>query len=242
VKVEQLSPGVTLYLGDCRDVIPLLADVAVVVADPPYGQDYTSGWATDELWAAGRTITNDHSTAARDGMLSLINVPALIFGSRKIPEPAATRMILTWDKGPALGMGALDLPWKPSSEEIYVLGKGFDGPRDESNVLYCPPVQSMAKNGRLHPNEKPVSLLQRLIRKCPLGTILDPFMGSGSTGVAAVKMGRSFIGIEIEPKYFEIARKRIDDALRQKDMFLAPPTFTPANPTGDVGQTLKGGS
>jgi DNA modification methylase len=63
--------------------------------------------------------------------------------------------------------------------------------------------------------------LQRLIRKCPQGTILDPFMGSGSTGVAAVKMGRRFVGIEIEPKYFEIARKRIDETLRQADMFLS---------------------
>ncbi|MFA6180468.1 MAG: hypothetical protein WC696_12720 [Candidatus Methylopumilus sp.] len=173
---ETIAEGVTVYLGDCREVIPTLCDIAVVVADPPYGQNYTSGYSTDALWAAGHTIRNDHSTEARDGMLALINAPSLIFGSRKIPEPPATRMILTWDKGPALGMGALDLPWKPSSEEIYVLGKGFDGPRDESNVLYCPPVQSMAKNGRLHPNEKPVPLLQRLIRKCPLGIVLDPFM------------------------------------------------------------------
>jgi DNA modification methylase len=221
MRKEVLADGVEVYLGDCREVIPMLGRFDAVVTDPPYGQDYTSGWATDELWAAGRTITNDHSTDARDGMLMLVNSPALVFGSRKIPEPAATRMILTWDKGPALGMGALDLPWKPSSEEIYVLGKGFEGPRDESNVLYCPPVQSMARNGRLHPNEKPVALLQRLIRKCPQGTILDPFMGSGSTGVAAVKMGRRFVGIEIEPKYFEIARKRIDETLRQADMFLS---------------------
>ena len=212
----------TIYLGDCREIIPSLAEVAAVVTDPPYGQGYTSGYATDELWAAGRKITNDHSTDARDEMLSLVDAPALVFGSRKIPEPAATRMFLTWDKGPALGMGAIDLPWKPSSEEIYVIGKGFDGPRDESNVLYCPPVQSMAKNGRVHPNEKPIALLQRLIRKCPQGIILDPFMGSGSTGVASVKMGRPFIGIEIEPKYFEIARKRISEAVRQIDMFLPP--------------------
>jgi DNA modification methylase len=223
MKKEVLADGVELYLGDCREILPQISGFAAVVADPPYGQDYMSGWATDELWAAGRTITNDHSTAARDEMLSLINVPALVFGSRKIPEPGATRMILTWDKGAALGMGALDLPWKPSSEEIYVIGKGFDGPRDESNVLYCPPVQSMAKNGRLHPNEKPVALLQRLIRKCPLGTILDPFMGSGSTGVAAVKMGRKFVGIEIETKYFDIACRRVRDALARPDLFIDAP-------------------
>lgn len=221
-RVEHFGDA-TLYLADCREILPTLDPAAVVLSDPPYGQNYSSGWATDALWAGGRTIANDHSTAARDGMLALIgSTPAIIFGSRKIPEPRNTRMILTWDKGPALGMGALDLPWKPSSEEIYVIGKGFVGSRDESNVLYCPPVQSMAKNGRLHPNEKPVPLLIRLLRKCPPGVVLDPFMGSGSTGAAAIRLGRSFVGIEIEPKYFDIACRRIDSASREpRDMFLA---------------------
>lgn len=216
---ETIAEGVELYLGDCREIVPQLS-YGLVFTDPPYGQAYESGWATDALWAAGRTIRNDESTAARDGLLSLIGeTPALVFGSRKIPEPSNTRLILTWDQGPALGMGALDLPWKPSSQEIYVIGKGFNGPRDESNVIYYPPVQSMAKNGRLHPNEKPVGLLQRLLRKCPAGIVLDPFMGSGSTGEAAMKAGRPFIGIEIEPAYFEIARKRLQAIAAQADMF-----------------------
>lgn len=218
-RIETIAEGMTLYLGDCREIVPLLK-YDVVLTDPPYGQSYQSGWATDILWAAGRTITNDETTIARDGLLHLIgDVPALVFGSRKIPEPAHTRMILTWDQGPALGMGALDLPWKPSSQEIYVIGKGFNGPRDESNMLYYPPVQSMAKNGRLHPNEKPVGLLQRLLRKCPDGIVLDPFMGSGSTGEAALKAGRPFVGIEIESAYFDIACRRLEHLARQSDLF-----------------------
>jgi DNA modification methylase len=222
---ETIADGVTLYLGDCREIVPELR-FDIVLTDPPYGQSYSSGWATDALWAAGRAITNDQSTAARDGLLELIgDVPALVFGSRKIPEPEKTRMILTWDQGPALGMGALDLPWKPSSQEIYVLGKGFNGKRGESNVLYCPPVQSMAKNGRLHPNEKPVNLLQRLLHKCPAGVVLDPFMGSGSTGEAAVKAGRPFIGIEIEPAYFNIACRRIELIARQGTLALSRPNL-----------------
>ena len=140
-------------------------------------------------------------------------------------------MVLTWDKGPALGMGALDLPWKPSSEEIYVIGRGFVGARDESNVLYCPPVQSMAKNGRLHPNEKPVALIERLLRKCPKGAILDPFMGSGTTLVACQRMGRHGTGIELDPDYFAIACKRVDEAARQPDLFIAPKTETPKQET-----------
>lgn len=205
----------TLYLGDCRDVIPTLSKPALVITDPPFGIDYQSGHATDELWKGGRTIAGDGDAEARNEALELLSgVPALVFGTRRIPQPVGTRATLIWDKGPALGMGALDLPWKPSYEEIYVLGKGFCGKRDGA-VIYCPPVQSMAKNGREHPNEKPVRLLTMLLSKSPNGVVLDPFMGSGSTGVACAQLGRPFIGVELIPAYFDIACRRIEDAQRQ---------------------------
>lgn len=211
-----------LYLGDCLEILPELhADV--VVTDPPFGIAYCSGQRTDTLWSED-SIRNDATTEARDKALSLCGgVPMLVFGSWKVARPAGVRMLLTWDKGPALGMGALDLPWKPSSEEIYVVGKGFVGERDEGAVIYCPPVQSMAKNGRVHPNEKPVALMARLLRKCPTGIVLDPFMGSGTTGVACAKMGRKFIGIEIDERYFDIACRRIEAAYAQPDMFISQP-------------------
>lgn len=208
----------TLHLGDCLELLP--QEAAVVLTDPPYGQQYKSGWATDVLWAAGRTITGDVSTAVRDKALVLIgDTPALVFGSRKRAVPLGTKMVLTWDKGPALGMGDLSLPWKPSTEEIYVIGKGWIGARDEGSCVYHPPVQSMAKNGRLHPNEKPVGLLQRLLRKCPPGAVLDPFMGVGSTGAACIATGRPFIGIEIEETYFDLACRRLEKLLRQPQLF-----------------------
>lgn len=116
-------------------------------------------------------------------------------------------------------MGDLSIPWKPDHEEIYVLGSGFIGSRDSGSVLRCPPVQSMAKNGRVHPTEKPVRLMYDLCRKVP-GPILDPFMGSGTTGVACVKLGRRFIGIEISEEYFEIACRRITEAYNQPDLFI----------------------
>lgn len=214
-RVEHLSNSVTLYLGDCREILPTLGRVDGVCSDPPFGIDYRSGYRTDALWA-GDHIRNDADVSARDAALAACgDVPMIIFGSWKATRPAGTRMVLTWDKGPALGMGALDLPWKPSSEEIYVIGKGFVGARDEGAVIYCPPVQSMAKNGRQHPNEKPVALLERLLRKLPNGLIADPFMGSGSAGVACVRLSRRFVGIEIEPRYFDIACRRIADELRR---------------------------
>ena len=128
-------------------------------------------------------------------------------------------MVLIWDKGPALGMGDLSLPWKPTTEEIHVVGKGFVGKRDKGAVIYHPPVQSMARNGRVHPNEKPVGLLRKLLLSLPGGTICDPFMGSGSTGVACVLEGRPFIGMEVEERFFDIACHRIAEAQRQGDMF-----------------------
>ena len=142
----------------------------------------------------------------------LKGIPALVFGSRRVPQPEGTRTTLIWDKGPALGMGALDLPWKPSHHEIYVIGKGFVGHRG-NDVLTYPPVQSMARTGRVHPNEKPVPLMRELIAKCPLGTVFDPFMGSGSTGIAAIQEGFSFVGCEQQAEYIEIARRRIAKVL-----------------------------
>jgi len=116
-------------------------------------------------------------------------------------------MVLVWDTKGALGMGDLSLPWKPSHQELYVIGSGFSGPRT-SDVLCFPPVQSMAANGRVHPHQKPVDLLQALVAKCPPGVVADPFMGSGSTLVAAKALGRRAIGVEVDESYCEVAAKR----------------------------------
>lgn len=223
LKKEILAEGVEIWLGDCREVLPLLGKIDAVVTDPPYGIAYQSGHATDRLWAAGRSITNDDDNSVRDEVLGKFECAILAFGTRKVPLPPRTRQVLIWDKQGALGMGALDLPWKPAHEEIYVLGKGFVGGRNWHSVILHPPTQAMACNGRTHPTEKPVGLMKMLIKWCPAGVILDPFMGSGTTGVAAVKLGRRFIGIEIEPKYYELAKRRITEALKQPDLFIEKP-------------------
>ena len=206
--------GITIYHADARDVLPhLTADV--LVTDPPYGIAYESGRPGTTEWQ-GKQIANDDDTSARDAVLAAWgDRPALVFGSWKRPRPAATRMVLIWDKGPALGMGALDLPWKPSWEEIYVLGRGFTGRRD-GGVLSCPPVQSLARNGRVHSNQKPLPLLLALLQKCPAGVVLDPFMGSGTTLRAAKDLGRRAIGVDVDERCCELAALRLSqEVMRQ---------------------------
>lgn len=195
--------GITILHGDCRQLGPFPG--AVMVTDPPFGIGYESGY----FGTLPRSISGDEDTALRDFVLRECWIgPALVFGSWRAPRPSGTRMVLIWDTRGANGMGALDLPWKPAHQEIYVLGKGFSGPRT-SDVLSFAPVQSMARNGRTHPHEKPVDLLQALLLKCPPGHVVDPFCGTGSTLIAAKKLGRTATGIEVEERYCEIAAKRL---------------------------------
>lgn len=196
---------VTLYCGDCLEVTEWVA-ADVLVTDPPYGVDYQSGSRRENLSAS---ILNDKDTHVRDGILELWgNRPALVFGSWKIPRPADTKARLIWDTKGALGMGDLRIPWKPSDQEIYVLGDGKWQGKRTNNVLSFAPVQSMAKNGRQHPHEKPIRLMTELIAKT-IGTVGDPTVGSGSTLVAAKLLGRPAVGVEMEERYCEITAKRL---------------------------------
>ena len=198
--------GIVIYLGDCREILPHLEPVDLVLTDPPYGINHASGYGAS--WE-NTVIANDHSTEARDWVIQQFDgVPMLLFGSWKVPRPAKTRQVLIFDKGPAFGMGDLSFPFKNSFEEIYVLGNGFAGSRDEAVIKGHIQV-SWESHGRCHPNQKPVSLIAYLLSKHPAQTILDPFMGSGTTLRAAKDLGRKAIGIEIEEKYCEIAVNRL---------------------------------
>lgn len=212
----------TLYLGDCRDILPTLGPVDAVVSDVPYGVAFVS---SREGRFKGVEIQQDKTTAARDFVLEWAgDTPAIIFGSWKVDRPAATRARLIWDKGDHVGMGDLALPWKPTDEEIYIIGRGFSGHRIGGVLKGHNAIAGTVAvaQGRHHPTEKPVSLMADLIARCPAGTILDPFMGSGTTGVACVALGRPFIGVEIDPSYFDIACRRIEEAYRQPRLFAEP--------------------
>lgn len=195
---------VTLYHADMREVLAWsLRGASTLVTDPPYGISYRSGKAGQ----LARSIAGDDDTTARTDALGMWAGSALVFGSWKVAPPRDARACLVWDKGPALGMGDVTLPWKPSWDLIYVIGRGFTGRRG-GGVLRFPPVQSLARNGRTHPHEKPVALMKHLIERCPPGGIVDPFAGTGSTLVAAKALGRWAIGVEIDERYCETAATR----------------------------------
>lgn len=220
-----------LYLGDCLEILPTLHGVDAVVTDPPFGIAYSSnhvGATTTAGWMR-QEITGDKTLAARDDVLCWHKHQAYAcFASPRAQPPFLWKHMLVWDKGPASGMGDLSFPWKASFEFIYIGGTGWSGFRDEGVIKGCWSV-SRASMGRLHPNEKPADLLRHIVEKAPGETILDPFMGSGTTGVACARLGRKFIGIEIDPKYFDIALRRIEHAHRQRDLFVhAPPAADPA--------------
>lgn len=198
----------TIYHGDCREVLPMLPDAAyVLVTDPPYGMAHSSN--RPGAPRRGKQIQGDDSTAIRDHVLSgWAGRPALIFGSCRTTSPSLPiRAVLVWDKGGHVGMGDLSLPWKQNWEHIYVSGHSFMGRRG-TGVLRFNALEPWG--GRItHPHEKPVELMRELVCKCaPSTTILDPFMGSGTTLRAAKDLGRKAVGIEIEERYCEIAAKR----------------------------------
>ncbi len=190
---------VTIYHGDCLELADLWTCADVLVTDPPYGMNHVAGGGRPK-----RPVIGDRSTDARDTALTLWGSrPALVFGRWNIPHPETAQICLTWDKGDWPGMGDLAMPWGPSTEEIYVIGKGFTGQR-RGTVVRCDRVVASGD----HPTEKPVDLLRDLIAKCPPGTIADAFMGSGTTLRAAKDLGRKAIGIELEERYCEIAAAR----------------------------------
>jgi DNA modification methylase len=200
-----------LYHGDCLEILPTLGKVDAVVTDPPYGCAATTGrgGAYD-----GFELYGDKDTGVRDAMLRLLTCPAAVFGSPRIGPPQH-RARLVWAKGEHTGMGDLAFPWKPDYEEIYILGDGWKGPRTSSVLKFNARIDS----ARFHATEKPVALMEEIVSKAPGRSVLDPFMGSGTTGVACANLGRKFIGVEIDERYFQIACGRVAAAYAQGRLF-----------------------
>lgn len=198
--------GITIYHGNCLEVTSWLA-ADVLVSDPPYGISYQSRRSRiDDTIAT--SIASDDDTSVRDEALAEWgDRPAVVFGSPRLPA-LGDRSPIVWHK-PGAGMGDLSFPWRPDYELVYVLGDGFHAAHRGSSVLSFPISNPTKRRDAKHPHAKPTGLMTHLIDRCPDGVIADPFMGSGSTLVAAKLAGRRAIGVEIEERYCEIAVQRL---------------------------------
>ena len=218
--------GITLYHADCRELLATMpaGSVDAVVTDPPYGVSHVSNRAKA---MRDEPIYGDSDTASRDEVLAVLHtVPQIVFGTWRRKRPESVRGVLIWDKGGAVGMGDLSFPWKPSFEEIYVIGQGFSGTRGGAvlrHVVNAQAAHGVNGDGWLHPHEKPIPLLEDLIDKCPGTSILDPFAGSCTTGVAAWNLGRKAMLCEISEEYCELGAKRLDRVISQGRLFKPEP-------------------
>ena len=185
----------TLYLGDCREVLPTLGRVDCVVTDPPYGIGITRSNRLAISRGMGGGTWDD--APADVGPLLALDVPTIIWGGNYFPLPP-TRAVLVWDKDNA-GRDFADLEMAWTNLDMVARRKvlrpmNMDG-------------------GKEHPTQKPVAVMEWCLGFLPNAhTVLDPFMGSGTTGVACARLGRRFIGIETEPRYFDIACRRTEGA------------------------------
>lgn len=202
----------TLYQGDCREILPLLGKVDAVVTDPPYGMSFKSNYRVIEH----REIANDNDDKLLKWACQIETGHSKYVFCRwdNIYEMPKPKSLITWVKN-NWSMG--DLRHEHARQTEVALF--YDGPEHEWGCGRPTDVVMAARTGNeYHPTEKPVELMQKVL-KWTKGVIVDPFMGSGTTGVACVKMNRHFIGIELDPDYFQIAVQRIKNAYAQPDMF-----------------------
>jgi len=210
VKVE--IGNATLYLADCRDILPTLAKVDAVITDPPYGiqRDGKPPSTSSHGGHKGYDFMGWDSCAPDAATFKAILAAAdrqIVWGANFYPEHFAGSMgWLVWDKGQRISQSDAELAYTNMQKalRVFTLNRA-----------------ALAQDGAVHPTQKPLALMMWCIEQAGNPQIiLDPFMGSGTTGVAAVQMGLKFIGIEREPKYFEIACERIENAQRMDDMFI----------------------
>jgi len=199
----------TLYLGDCLEILPTLPKVDAVITDPPYG----NGYAPRGGETAGSVDLDSGAIPAwdiySDDWMKFIDCPAAVFCSQATMFTTAyaigaDRALLYVKSNPS----PFGTSWEPC------LTRGWSHSRQRQHW-----EGYNAENGQQHPTQKPLALMRWIVGTTQAKTILDPFMGSGTTGVACMNLGRKFIGIEIEPKYFDIACERIENAQRQGRMF-----------------------
>lgn len=243
-----LNGDVWIYRGDCRDIVPTLLSVDHAIFDPPYEKHMHEAKRGKKVYGAKRRIRVDgHANpppvnfASIEGMREQVTKPLAglcqgwfiafctpegVAPWRDAIEAAGARYkrACIWVKpdsapqfngqGPAMGAECFVTAW---------CGPGFSAWNGGGGRNVFTHLTNQSDRHGEHPTEKPISLMCEIVEKFtnPGDVILDPFMGSGSTGVAALRLGRKFIGIEQDQRFYEIARERIADAASRPDMFIA---------------------
>lgn len=205
---REVIGNATLYLGDCREVLPTLGKVDAVVTDPPYGIGEDGGRFRDRKGGGHRVLPKkgwDNSTPDAGTFALLLSAADqhIIWGGNYFTDKLpVSRGWLYWDKMMGGDFSDGELAWTSLDRPL----KSFS---------LCNKM-----GGKVHPTQKPDALMRWCLSFVPAArTIIDPFMGSGTTGVACADEQRQFIGIERDPDYFDIACRRIEDAQRQGQLF-----------------------
>jgi len=239
-KRKEVIGNAVLLLGDCLEILPTLEKVDAVITDPPY-MNMAGGTAlTFDSRVASRRV--DYVTVADPWGATLEWVPLALALAEKalfsfcsfhfVAElraavPHKPTALISWYKRNAAPSAANAPQFQTEYCWAFRLGTGldwrkirthYDIPRLQAGCMAVERILN-ADGSTAHPTQKPVALIERLL-ECGAQTILDPFMGSGTTGVACMNLGRKFIGIEISEKYFNIAVERITNAQRQERMFV----------------------
>jgi site-specific DNA-methyltransferase (adenine-specific)/modification methylase len=209
-----------LYLGDCLDILPTLGNFDAVVTDPPYGIKIDSSMAKSSNMQSGGMkarkgiyeATNwDDNPITKEAIDLLRNISnwQIIFGGNYFELPP-TKCWLLWDKEINGNFADAEMAWTNLNKAVKLKRYMWNGM-----------LRANKEQRGDHPTQKPVGIMEWVINHLPAETqsIIDPYMGSGTTGVACANMGKIFIGIEKEKKYFDIACKRIENAYRQKKLF-----------------------
>lgn len=215
-----------LLQGDCLELLKDIPDgsIDMVLTDPPYGIDYQSQWKKDKSKWMPKIKNDERPFIDFVPLVKRILKPTgcvMVFTRWDVQQKFIDAMnnsglkvknVLIWDKE-IHGMGDLKHSFASRYESIIFSSEKeflFNGKRPQDIFK----VRRVLPANLKHPNEKPVELIEQLITKCVRhnGAVLDPFMGSGSTGVACVNTGRNFVGMELDPGYFEMAKRRIEEA------------------------------
>ena len=209
IRRKEVIGNQTLILGDCLEVMPLLGRFDAVVTDPPYGiradENPVTGGAPHKVkkWDRNRPAQEVFDA------IKQVSASQIIWGGNYFTDllPPSMRW-LVWDKMQGDGFSLADCEFAWSSQNaaarIFRYSRG-----------------TAVRDGKVHPTQKPLALMEWCLGFLPdAKTILDPFMGSGTTLVACQRMGRHGTGIELDPDYFDIACRRVDEAARQPDLLI----------------------